>query len=276
MILLSTASKSVFKEKWIQDLQQQIFEHLRANVDWIGIDQAPNTSDRAPRKMLDYACGNGLPSQVGLPFSKAIALALIYHPQALVPYFSTCIGMDISEGMVEKYNSVAAEQKLSPEQMHAVHGDLIRPNVDPALLSDDLSNFDLVAICMALHHLEDPVHAVKRLVERLRFGGTLLVIDWATRPEADHTQRKRAQEGPGGEKDDAGTGSHHHDHGPQRYPAAHTVAHDSFAREQMVEAFEKAGCDGVDFVLHPKPSVVPMATGGQMQLFFAKCTRRWK
>ena len=198
--------------------------------------------------------------------------------------------MDISESMVEKYNSVAAERNLPPEQMHAVHGDLIRPNVDPALVSDHLSNFDLVAICMALHHLEDPVHAVRRLVERLRVGGTLLVIDWATStsPEADPTPRKRGQEGPGGGgggggggKDDAGTGSHHHDqshgHGHHDHDgpsAAHTVAHDSFAREQMVEAFEKAGCDEVDFVLHSQPSVVPMARGGQMHFFFAKCTRK--
>ena len=50
----------------MQDLHQQISEHLRANIDWLGIDQASNISDGRPRKILDYACGHGLISQVGL------------------------------------------------------------------------------------------------------------------------------------------------------------------------------------------------------------------
>ena len=184
--------------------------------------------------------------------------------------------MDISENMVNEYNAVASKLNFSSEKMHAVHGDLIRPDVDPALLSDNLSNFDLVAICMALHHLENPAYAIKKLVERLRTGGILLVIDWAISSGADQDQLNGAQEGSGREKDDGGMGSRHHDHGhghdhgSQQYPAAHTVAHEGFAREQLVEAFEEAGCNRVDIVLHSKLSVV---LGGQKQLFFAKCTR---
>lgn len=163
--------------------------------------------------------------------------------------------------MIEKYNGAAREHGLTETQMHAQFGDLMAQNVDPSLLGPELSNFDLVTICMALHHLEDPPDAIRRLVDRLKPGGVMLVIDWATSPEKYRQQLGRPH--------------HHvdHDHGPGSYPAAHTVAHDSFAKEQMEEALKNAGCGAVDFVLHPRTSSVPMATGGQMQLFFARGTK---
>lgn len=42
----------------------QITEFFRANVEWIGL---PATGDGGAqgRKMLDYACGNGVASMVG-------------------------------------------------------------------------------------------------------------------------------------------------------------------------------------------------------------------
>ena len=170
--------------------------------------------------------------------------------------------MDVSEGMVEKYNITAREQGISESKMHAVQGDLMAPEVDPSLAGEDLFNFDLVVICMALHHLENPQEAVKRLVNRLKVGGVLVIIDWATGSE----KYRRQQETKKGNND----GGAHHDHRSGRYPAAHTVAHDSFAREQIEGALKDAGCSETDFVLASKPSVVPMATGGQMQLFFAR------
>ena len=193
-----------------------------------------------------------------------IRTVVVINAQALSPHFKSCVGCDVSEGMIEKYNAAARERGLSEKQMHGVCGDLMTSDLTSSLLGEDFFNFDLVVICMALHHLEDPHEAVKRLVERLRKGGILLVIDWATSSEKYQRQlRKSAETG-----EDAN--AHDHDHGPGQYPAAHTVAHDSFAREQMEEAFRNAGCGSVDFVLHPQPSEVPMAAGGQMQLFFAR------
>ena len=175
--------------------------------------------------------------------------------------------------MIEKYNAVALELGLTETQMHARYGDLMAPTLDPSLLTPDLSNFDLVTICMALHHLEDPPEAVRRLVDRLKPGGILLVIDWATSPEKYQQQlQRRHEEGSNGSAR-SHQHQHGHDHGPGRYPAAHTVAHDSFAKEQMEEALKNTGCEAIDFVLHPRPSVVPMATGRQMQLFFARCRK---
>ncbi|KAL6720951.1 hypothetical protein ACLMJK_000051 [Lecanora helva] len=256
-------SKSIFKEQWIQDLQQQIFSHLRSNLTWLSID-ASATENKKPTKMLDYACGNGIPSK------------------ALSPYFTTCIGMDMAQSMVETYNAAAKELGLSSRQMYAIRGDLMAENVDPALLGEEMSGFDLVVICLALHHIEDSGEAIERLVERLRVGGTMLVIDWATIEEKGRGQQgevgveERDGEESGHRQQGAGHYHHHHNHQYPHdlreinHPAAHTVAHNSFAKEQMAQAFESAGCGDFEFVLHEKPSSVPMIAGGQMQLFFAK------
>ena len=184
--------------------------------------------------------------------------------------------------MTKQVNAAAVEHGLSEKQMHAIHGDLMAPTVDPSPLGVEMSNFDLVTICMALHHLEDPTKLVKALIDRLKVRGVLLVIDRATSPEKYQEQLKRAKFG----NSDLGSDNtpyahqhqhhHYHDHGPGRYPAAHTVGHDSFTREEVEEAFEKAGCDEVDFVLYPGRSEVPMATGGSMQLFFARCRKTGK
>jgi 2-polyprenyl-3-methyl-5-hydroxy-6-metoxy-1,4-benzoquinol methylase len=51
--------------------------------------------------------------------------------------------------------------------MLAVQSDLLTPTVAPTepLLSEELTGFDLVAICMALHHVEDISLVTKQLAE---------------------------------------------------------------------------------------------------------------
>ena len=181
--------------------------------------------------------------------------------------------MDVSEGMIATYNGAAQNLKLFPDHMRAVHGDLMAPEVDPALLSEEFSDFDLVVISMALHHLQDIGEAVKRLANRLRSGGTLLVIDWAaveqptqkdeesvksTDDQSDKRQQRAHQHH-----------DHQHGHGDVNHPAAHTMAHHNFSREQMEAAFKDAGSEDFDFVLHKELSSVPMVKG-EMRLFFAK------
>lgn len=141
-------------------------------------------------------------------------------------------------------------------------------DVDPALLTDAMYDFDLVVISMALHHIEHPSKGVQRLVERLRIGGVLLVVDWAT-------TTGQGQQSPGAK-------GHHHDAPPPiggengddlgdfKHQSAHTVAHNSFSREQMEDMFMKVGCKDIDFVLATERSVVPMAAGEEMQLLFAR------
>lgn len=226
--------------------------------------------------MLDYACGDGLPSRT------------------LKPHFKTCIGVDVSAGMLAKYNATAARLGLGPDEMLGVRGDLFAEPLkatDPALPDERLRGFDLVAICMALHHMQDIQLAISKLAERLRPGGTLLVIDWAQINGATAAQREFMEDVKNGgiqakgvqQQDIMGHGhqtqQHHHHHfvDPEQpwkpHPASHTITHDSFTEEQIEELFRNAGCTEVRWKLADKLSSVPGARTGKMQLFWARATK---
>ncbi|VUC31141.1 unnamed protein product [Clonostachys rosea] len=242
------AAESVFKDQWVHDLQAQISDFLIANIDWLSI---PSDTQKTPSaKLMDYACGNGIVSR------------------SLHRHFAQCLGIDLSEGMLTKYRATATDLGLSETQMMAVQGNLLTSTLEPtipALSREQLSNFDLVAICMALHHIDDINMAIGKLAGRLRPGGVLLIIDWA----------KRDSVAPDGNES---TSHHQHQyHDPKNqhkpHPASHTVSHDSFTKEQIFGLFEGNGCGNTSLVLADKLSQVPGARTGQMQLFFARATR---
>ncbi|KAI3286973.1 hypothetical protein DTO002I6_7952 [Penicillium roqueforti] len=248
------ASQHVFKDKWIQDLQTQIFDFLTDNVDWIGVQ---SSTDSRQTKLMDYACGNGIISRS------------LYH------HFSRCIGVDLSDGMLENYRATATELGLDESRMFAVQGNLLAPTITPTrppLSEEELNGFDLVAICLALHHVEDIALATKRLAERLRPGGVLLIIDWATRDVSNETEEQA-----GVQTTPSSSENHHHHHMHElvdpKNPAAHTISHDGFSQRQIFSLFEQAGCGELQFVLADRLSPVPGSHSGQMQLFWARATK---
>lgn len=169
----------------------------------------------------------------------------------MLPYFTAVRGIDVSDAMVDKYNSEAREAGVSEDQMHAVRGDLLAP-ADGLLGSQDLHNFDLIIMSMALHHVDEPNKMIAKFVERLKPGGTVVIIDWI--PKAPET--------------DTGTASDHRQHSAQ-----HTISFDGFTKEQMQSMFSEAGCVSTDFVLAESTSKVPPDLSGERQLFFAKGTK---
>ena len=184
--------------------------------------------------------------------------------QALYPYVSQVRGIDVSGGMVEKYNQAARLEGLSKQQMYAIQGDLSSPAAHPELQGEDFFAFHVIVMSMALHHIENPQELLTRLVERLRDGGAVIIIDWASN-DAKPSQQP------------AGKGSHNvtHDHGDHSnqhgdHPASHTVAHAGFSEDQMQKMLSEAGCSEVDYVLHPEMSRVPPEFGGPKHLFFAR------
>ncbi|KAF5625847.1 uncharacterized protein FTJAE_9830 [Fusarium tjaetaba] len=131
---------------------------LTMSRDWIGI-KPPSSR---PTKLLDYACGDGVASR------------------ALAPFMSTVRGMDIASGMVEQYNKLALKAGYTSTKMRAVQADLIDPELTPSPEIDTpgFFDFDVVVMCMALHHIEEPDNMILQLSKRLRPGGILLIIDW--------------------------------------------------------------------------------------------------
>ena len=188
----------------------------------------------------------------------------------MLPYVTEIRGIDVSASMVDKYNIEARETGRSEIQMHAVRGDLLAPAEAP-LESEDFYGFDLVIMSMALHHVDNPKAMVARLVERLRPGGTVVIIDWIPSEQASspgysgHSHKHFSDH-----EADSGKAS---DGDHKQHPVAHTISFDGFSKEQMQSMFTEAGCSGSDFVLAESPSQVPLDPTGQKQLFFAKGTK---
>ncbi|QPC61943.1 hypothetical protein HYE67_004174 [Fusarium culmorum] len=218
----------IFQWPWIVELCSQISKELRQNIDWIGIKPPASR----PTKMLDYACGNGVASR------------------ALAPFMSTVRGMDISPAMAEQYNKMALKAGYTPAKMHALQGDIIEPESTPCpeLNTPAFFNFDLIVMCMALHHIEDPDNMILQLSKRLRPGGLLLIIDWVS--HSDST----TQEGENWKMDFSKL----------------SVNRMGFEEDEVKNAYDKAGLEDWSWKWTSTPSQVPREIEGKQQLFFAR------
>ncbi|KAG4274382.1 hypothetical protein FPRO04_09340 [Fusarium proliferatum] len=216
----------VFKHPWIQRLCSQISDELQQNLGWIGVADKPGQF-----KMLDYACGNGVASR------------------ALAPYVSVVRGIDISSKMVEQYNMLAEAAGFSSDRMRAIHGDLMDPEASPSpeLDTPEFNDFDLIVMCMALHHVQDYTAMIQKLSEKLRSGGVLLIIDLVASSESGCPEAPLSKE-----------------------LSNHTMSKMGFTEVEVKTAFEKAGLQGWSWRWCSERSQVPEEIGGEQQGFFAR------
>ncbi|KAH6668221.1 S-adenosyl-L-methionine-dependent methyltransferase [Halenospora varia] len=186
---------------------QQIIDEIQARRDWIGVNwvdeasdsEAAASSSETPKRtvrLLDYACGTGLVSR------------------ALAPYVTQCVGVDLSEGMVAEYNKSVSNQGIPPSEMFATVGNLLdADDSSPASLSGpEFFNFDIACVGLGFHHFDNPTLAARRLAERLKPGGVLLIVDFLP-----------------------------HEHMGHDNPAVKTVTHNGFSEEEVQKMFVEAG-----------------------------------
>lgn len=121
-------------------------------------------------------------------------------------------GIDISPNMVETYNARARAASISESTTHAVVGDLFDKAASPApqFSAAEWTGFDLAACGFAFHHFEDVVHSARRLKERLRPGGALVITDFLEGGDLKADDEGRPI--PGTEGNHAMHHHHHHHH----------------------------------------------------------------
>ena len=154
--------------------------------------------------------------------------------------------------MVAEYNRRMSDAGLS--QFHAVIGDLCgKDDVSPDLQDGSLYSLDIAAIGMGFHHFEHPQLSIDRLVERLKPGGVLFIVDLLDRGGD-------AAIGEQGQRDDFVK------------EAARTVPHKhGFSREGMKGMFDAAGCRDFEFVVLERPAVMGEGEGAfEKRVFVAK------
>ncbi|SPO05101.1 uncharacterized protein DNG_07786 [Cephalotrichum gorgonifer] len=194
---------TTFKHEWVKVLSKQLTRTLREFAPLLVPSRDGQRS--SPIRMLDYACGNGLASW------------------AMIPYVDVIRGIDIAPGMVTQYNQRVLESEIPEGVMFAHEGDLLAPT--DSIATDELHGFDLAITSMALHHFSDPEAAISALVARLKPGGTVAVVDWAS----------------GGDKMPWGKGE-----GAAKHDAKHTCHEKSgefLSWESLLPMLGRAGCD---------------------------------
>lgn len=191
LTLHSDFAKSYDAEGWQQKLLGKITAFIQLNL--LLID--PSLSGPSGKRLLDYACGPGTITN------------------ALQACTAEAIGIDLSENMVEVYNTRFSGKDHF--DAHAVVGNLLDTDTPETLSDSEYQNFDLAAVGLGFHHFKNVELAAQRLAGRLKSGGVLFIVDFL---------------------------SHDTDFDG---PAKHTIAHHGFDENKIKEVFEAAGL--VDF-----------------------------
>ncbi|KAJ4386186.1 hypothetical protein N0V93_009079 [Gnomoniopsis smithogilvyi] len=245
---------------------EEIAQRIKGKLDFLGVDWVEDGSseeededgkgDGKPERqvrLLDYACGTGSMSRI------------------FAPYTTQCIGIDLSEKMVQIYNARALNQGLAEQEMMGYQGDLCVPtDEDPAAFRNPkFFEFEMACVGLGFHHFDDPSLAAKRLVSRLKSGGVLMILDFlphGVHPDAD------------GHYDHDHGHSHDHSHGrtdeenEAQEKALKTVTHHGFSEERIKEIFVEAGA-GKKFAIEKLGSVTMGMRHGKRHLFMARGTK---
>lgn len=234
----NTHGAKVFKNQWVLNMAKKVADALSENVEWMGVRSRAEGSP--PVKLLDYACGFGMVSST------------------LLGHFDIVRGIDISDTSVAGYNEIARKSGIPAEQMLAVQGTIPSTEMDTVLAKEDFSDFDLIAISMALHHIDDRVGVLSGLCERLRSGGVLVVVDLT--PEAhSHDHSHSNEQGHSHNHSHAQSHGHDHDHGHDHSAASHTISkHGGFGPEDMKALMVEAGFVAESFDYKPYLDITPV------------------
>lgn len=161
-ILRSDLANKYDVRPWQRDMSSKITAFLQEPEQLAFIDANRLLSFDRSIRLLDYACGTGMVSRAFGPF--------VSHIEAL----------DLSPNMVARYKELAAASEVDSVR-HAIAqvGNLLtEAKPASALNGQDLYGFDIAAIGLGVHHFADPALAIERLVERLKAGGVLLIVDF--------------------------------------------------------------------------------------------------
>ncbi len=158
-----------------------------------------------------------------------------------------------------EYNKRAQVLGLSQNQMFAEQGDLLLDlSQDSILTGPDFYGFDVAVISGALHHIDKPAVALKKLVDRLNKDGILLVIEMKL-PSDDGVNTR-------------GHG-HQHFHCDDSFSRAaqHTVAHHGFEGRQLQDMIMDAGCGETGYIELDRPTRIGDGEHAvEKQIFFAR------
>lgn len=175
--------------------------------------------------------------------------------------------------MLSVYSNTFAS---SPFEATTQQGNLLAEPADPQFEAEQFFGFDVVACSLAFHHFEDVQFAARRMMERLRPGGVLFIIDLLNHGHHhnhQHHHHHHEHKSPGEEKEvKSHLDADHLDQVSTEVRKAIKVL--SFDEETIRNAFEGAGL--VDFKFMPLEEKAHIEVGqlkAERTIFFAQARR---
>ena len=136
------------------------------------------------------------------------------------------VGIDVSSNMLERYQALMSAHNIAGLTFSTVAGNMLTEEEPAANLREKhLYDFDIAAVGFGFHHFGSPTLCIQRLAERLKPGGTILIVDVCV--DGD------------------------------KLPLQRGVKAHGFNEQSMKEAFDSAGL--IDFGYHRMPRTFDMA-----------------
>lgn len=169
---------------------------------------------------------------------------------------------------MERFNNEAAQAASeASERMFAIQGDLENPSDE--LKDQKWYDFDTAIISMALHHVKDPIAMLSSLRERVKKGGTLIVIEWASEAEFQANGKNHQS---AAASDDNKPPNNVYDTEKMIEVIGGQKIWPGFSPESLESAMVEAGCSKVEIKHHSETFEIPeeVGHGGHKRLLFAK------
>ncbi|RCK64302.1 hypothetical protein Cantr_00092 [Candida viswanathii] len=123
------------------------------------LEEYPDTIFRPGMKLLDFACGTGMVTELFVPYVKGGEL----------------VGMDISSGWLERFNERA--QEMHDPVMKSYVYDVLDETKQEELKQFE-EQFDAIICTIAYHHMHNYELVTKKLATFLKHGGWLFIVDF--------------------------------------------------------------------------------------------------
>lgn len=118
----------------------------------------PNSILKPGMKLLDFACGTGIISQLYLPYIGDGEL----------------VGMDINPDFLNKFE----ERAQNHDNMTSYNYDILDPDLTNEIDEKFANQFDAIVCTLSYHHIDNYENVTKRLVDFLKPQGWLIIVDF--------------------------------------------------------------------------------------------------
>lgn len=126
----------------------------------------PNTIFRPGMKLLDFACGTGMVTELFVPY-------LTGHAGEK----SEIVGIDIGPTFLKYFNERAEKYSNENISMRSYEYDILDSSISKELNKFD-SVFDAIVCTISYHHIHNYEQVTKKLATFLKPGGWLFIIDF--------------------------------------------------------------------------------------------------